>query len=92
MLSGHVQTSICSSICGSQTGTGDDDMRVLARRQLMELTQQQTLLRVMLAQDCADALIALQDILGMATALCLPVQFPKLHALTVPKGNESHDA
>jgi Peroxisomal biogenesis factor 11 (PEX11) len=68
----HLQTSICSSICGSQTGAGDEDMRVLARRQLRDLNDQQVLLLVTLAQDCADALIAMQDVVGKKITVASP--------------------
>lgn len=58
------QASTCSSITATETLLGDDDMRVHARQQLRSLNGQQAVILIGLTQDCADAVIAAQEVVG----------------------------
>lgn len=53
------------SITESQTPTGDDDMVIHARRRLKLSRARQRLVLVLMAKDLADALIAIQDLVGV---------------------------
>lgn len=59
-----MQENSFGSITDSQTATGDDDMVVHARKLLKMSKAKQRLLLVLIAKDLADALIAIQDLLG----------------------------
>lgn len=61
------------SITESQTPTGDDDMVIHARKQLRLSKAQQRLVLVLMAKDLADALIAVQDLVGAPLDLEDPV-------------------
>jgi hypothetical protein len=65
------------SITDSQTAIGDDDMVVAARKQLKMSRVRQRLLLVLIAKDLADALIAIQDLLGVNSD-CLPILLVQL--------------
>lgn len=52
------------SITESQTPTGDDDMVIHARKKLRLSRSRQRLVLVLIAKDLADALIAVQDLVG----------------------------
>lgn len=58
------------SITESQTPTGDDDMVIHARKQLRLSRARQRLVLILMAKDLADALIAVQDLVGVTLAAC----------------------
>lgn len=64
-----MQDSSLGSITGSQMPSGDDDMVVRSYKQLKASQARHRLLLVLIAKDLADALIAVQDVLGASTAL-----------------------